>query len=310
MSNDFFATTDSKTPAPIGYSGVIKHLENLKQSDKLPPVNLIEAPKGSGKRKLCEYLAAKLLGSTANQYSELNLHPDLLIIEADPTSAKQEVTIDRARKIKDFMQLTAAQAPAKVIIIDALDNLNLNAANSILKVLEEPLAGSYFFLVCHDSSKILDTILSRSHKIKLPKLNQEQFNDILQKNNIYENQDKLYELFPFQPGEAINFMESKGLDLLKELENILETKTGYQEKAFVGKYSFKKETQNFHNILPVIHYFIFKKIKTSSTNREVVTKLNDYINEFYSGFDQAMRLNLDRENFVLNNIFKLKKIYA
>ncbi len=64
------------------------------------------------------------------------------------------------------MYLTASQANNKIILIDAVDNLNLNAANSILKILEEPIKTALFVMI----AKILATILSRANKIRCPNL--------------------------------------------------------------------------------------------------------------------------------------------
>ena len=310
MNDDFFASNENDLNRPVGYDQVISDLVLLQQQNKIMPVNLFEANKGTGKRKLCEYLIIKHLGKSALQYSELNSHPDLLIIEADASKARNEITIEQTRKIKNFMYLTAAQAKNKIILIDAVDNLNLNAANSILKILEEPIKNCYFYLICHDSKKILATILSRANKIKLPKLDKISFSEILTHNNITENMDVLFEIFPAKPGQAIEFANSQGLDMLEAIEQELTAKNSSDLTNIISKYNFKKESQIFENLLASIHYLIYKKITNNLTNIDLINNLNDFHAAFNKDFNAAKKINLEKDNFVVNNINKLKKLYV
>ena len=98
-------------------------------------------------------------------------HPDLLVIEkeVDSKTSKidKEIKIASARKINDFMSMAPFVAKNKVIIIDAIDEMNTSAQNAILKNLEEPHKNTYILLVCHNINNILETIISRCERIDI-----------------------------------------------------------------------------------------------------------------------------------------------
>ena len=77
------------------------------------------------------------------------------------------ITVDQAREASAFFAATAAVGGWRVCIVDTVDELNANAANALLKILEEPPARSLFLLVTHAPSRVLATIQSRCRKLPL-----------------------------------------------------------------------------------------------------------------------------------------------
>lgn len=105
-------------------------------------------------------------------------HPDLYILDeqsVDEKSASIEVKVDAIRMLQDFLMLTPASSRYKVIIIDDIGLLNLNAANALLKFLEEPTPNTIFLIVCHTQGMVLPTIRSRCRTLKFSKLTFEEF---------------------------------------------------------------------------------------------------------------------------------------
>ncbi len=319
MNNDFFATPIEDSPAnppqnlnqqkkPLGYDQLIVNFTDNLKANNLPAVHLFEAPLGSGKRCLSEYLAAELLGTTSSQYSELSLHPDLLIIDHQLESGvKKEISIATTRKIKDFLQLTAAQSNNKVVIIDCLDKLNHAAANSILKILEEPPANCYFLLVCHNSANILATINSRCQKITLPRLSKIDIQTILQEHALAEDLEILYELFPYQPGEILRFHENEGLNLLKKFSELVEAQDKAALKAAISALDFSKKPELFGNFQVIFHHIIYQQIKEDLDKAQLISELHNFLNDFYDLFAKTQKLNLDKKNFLINSFFNLMK---
>lgn len=304
------ATTEKNFLFPIGYDNIILDVSNLIKYNNLPTVNLICAPKGSGKRLFCEYLASIILDLNSASYSNLSFHPDLLIIDNDNlASNKKEITVDLTRKIKDFLYLTPSQAKCQMVIIDAVDSLNTHAANSILKILEESALNKYFLLICHNPDKILDTIKSRCHKINLPKLNKQNFCDIINSNNQSrietDNLELLYEIFPEQPGLAINFVENQGIEMLKKMKNI---NSSFMEiKGFSSQYDWK-DLNIFNNFYTIINYLIYQNITLFNQNGNLdnVIKLEKFSSKIKKYFSTTMALNLDRKNFIIDSINQFK----
>ena len=97
--------------------------------------------------------------------------PRLFVLRRTPNPdtgrMRSEITVDRVRRMREFLQLSAADGGWRVIIVDAADELNTNAANALLKYLEEPPANTLFLLVCHAPAGLLPTIRSRCRTLDL-----------------------------------------------------------------------------------------------------------------------------------------------
>ena len=78
-------------------------------------------------------------------------------------SKKSEINIKQVRKVIDEVKLTPSISKNKVLIIDSIDNVNINGQNALLKTIEEPTRNTYIFLICHNTNKVISTILSRSN---------------------------------------------------------------------------------------------------------------------------------------------------
>jgi DNA polymerase-3 subunit delta' len=86
------------------------------------------------------------------------------------TALSQVITVDEVRKMKSFFTLSAADGGRRTAIIDAVDEMNPQAANALLKLLEEPPEGVTLFLVAHQPARLLPTIRSRCRELRLAPL--------------------------------------------------------------------------------------------------------------------------------------------
>lgn len=118
-------------------------------------------------------LAAAPASAAARQVRALS-HPDLLVLRRpyDPRSKKLSsiITIDEVRRLKSFLGLTAGDQAWRVVIVDSADELNPNAANAILKSLEEPPPRTLFVLLSAEPGALLPTIRSRCRRVNLSPL--------------------------------------------------------------------------------------------------------------------------------------------
>jgi len=91
----------------------------------------------------------------------------------DPKKGKFNagISVDDVRKLNSFFQLSAADGGKRVVIVDAADDMNVSAANALLKSLEEPPKDAYILLVCHQPARLLPTIRSRCRELRLGALN-------------------------------------------------------------------------------------------------------------------------------------------
>lgn len=152
----------------------------LLTTNRLHHAILLTSPKSSGKATLVYNICKTILNThyfCTSSHEEITqkmvsgLVPDIKIIEKD--EGKSEIGIDKIRSINDFLSTTNNYLPYKIIIIDAIDELNINACNALLKNLEEPQQNCYFFLICHEKTSLPNTILSRCFEFKLPLINAE-----------------------------------------------------------------------------------------------------------------------------------------
>ena len=78
------------------------------------------------------------------------------------------------------MGLTAALSPWRVAVIDSMDELNREASNALLKMLEEPPSNTLFFLVSHAPGRLLPTIRSRCRRLDFQSLDDAAMTSILE----------------------------------------------------------------------------------------------------------------------------------
>lgn len=107
--------------------------------------------------------AARLVGARS--------HPDLFVLErpVNPETGKlkQDIAVDDVRRVNAFFARTAAMGGWRVVIVDAVDDLNASSANALLKILEEPPLKAIFLLVAHAPGRALKTIRSRCRVLAL-----------------------------------------------------------------------------------------------------------------------------------------------
>jgi DNA polymerase-3 subunit delta' len=101
------------------------------------------------------------------------LEPEILSESRDPEASSEkkpslEIKIDQVREIAGFVAMTSHHGGAKVVLIHPAETLNVNAANALLKNLEEPPPGTYFLLVAHRWHQLPPTIRSRCERVTLP----------------------------------------------------------------------------------------------------------------------------------------------
>lgn len=143
---------------------------------------MVCGPEGLGKATFAYRAARRLLGAApdpsrgplgarpsdpVSQLISAQSHPDLLVLErlVEGGKTKKSISVDQARDLPDFFSKSPSRAAYRVAIIDAADDLNLNAANALLKVLEEPPERGVLFLVTHAPGRLLATIRSRCRRL-------------------------------------------------------------------------------------------------------------------------------------------------
>jgi len=159
-----------------------------RRADRLPHALLVHGPRGVGKLALGERVAQLLLCEgqkkpcgtcDACRWFLAGNHPDFRRIEPealakepppdmeDEAPAKRtkqpsiEIKIDQVRELADFLYIGSHRGRMRVALVHPAEDMNENAANALLKGLEEPPAGAMFILISHRPAQLLPTIRSR-----------------------------------------------------------------------------------------------------------------------------------------------------
>lgn len=198
-----FATFLLATPSPHEQAGGLF-------GDALPPV-FPESLNISA-----EHPAAKRVAAGS--------HSNILLIERsiDDKSKKlrSEIVVEDARKIGAFLSKSAGEQGYRIVIIDTADEMNISAANAILKWLEEPPERAIFILIANHPGKLLPTIRSRCRSVVFRPPSRADFSTIIRAKLgelEQEDCDYLYYLSGGAPGWAVTLYESGVVEAFEEI---------------------------------------------------------------------------------------------
>lgn len=219
------------------------------RSGRLPHAWLLTGPRGVGKATLAYRFARFLLaggGDGGGLFGEaprdLALdpadqvfrrvasggHPDLLSVErmTDEKTGKlrREIVVKDVRSVGSFLHMTAGEGGWRVVVIDSADEMNLTAANAVLKVLEEPPRQALLLLVSHAPGRLLPTIRSRCCALPVPGLQEPQVVELLGRyapDLAPDAAAALARLAEGSIGRALDLAAGGGLELYQELIELL-----------------------------------------------------------------------------------------
>ncbi|MFY8141952.1 MAG: DNA polymerase III subunit delta', partial [Caulobacter sp.] len=200
--------------------------------DRLHHGWLLTGVEGVGKASFAYRAARRLLGAEpdaargplgAAPYDPVSrlvagrAHPDLLVLERAEEGGRlrRTISVDQARALPEFFAKSPSQARFRVAIIDAADDLNLNAANALLKVLEEPPERGVLFLVCHAPGRLLATIRSRCRRLAFPRWPEVELAALVERRTGLDRDaaDRIAALAAGSPGQALALASGPMLEL-------------------------------------------------------------------------------------------------
>jgi DNA polymerase-3 subunit delta' len=228
-----------ETSALFGHREAEAALLNAYRSGRIPHAWLIGGPQGIGKATLAYRMARFVfvhrnpLAADVQRAETLHVDPSgpvarhvaagahggLLTLERthnDKGVLRTVITVDETRETISFFGSTAAVEGWRVCIVDTVDELNPNAANALLKILEEPPQQSLFLLVSHAPARVLPTILSRCRKLFLrPLADDDVIRAAAQAANIAIDDPALTEAAAAAEGSVARALTLLGGDALK-----------------------------------------------------------------------------------------------
>ncbi len=321
----------------IGFEKEFKIIKNNLTEEKLNNSILISGIKGIGKlffvTKIIEdYINLKINPKQISHHLSLlknNSHPNIKIlrkkIDEKTNKIKNHIVIDQVRELNNFYHETnVIENLPKFIIIDSADDLNLNSSNALLKILEEPKANTYFFLISHQPSALLPTIKSRCLKINLSSHNFDNFKKILISQNVETDNDEIFKLLfditNGSPGLSLNFNIDIILDIFDQLINsIIDNDTFSVNNNNITNLYSNFENEKYKIFLSLVKFIliVFKKVKMgldidkcylsqkilkieNLSEKITIDTIDNKLDYLINNENDLFTFNLDKKIFMIN----------
>ncbi len=260
-------------------------------------------------------------------------HADLLTVERgiDPKRKRErtEIVVDDTRAIAAFLRLTPAEGGWRIVIVDTADEMNRNAANAVLKILEEPPDRAILILVSDNPGRLLPTIRSRCRRLALRPLSDDIVTDLIARYRpdlSASDRAALVELAEGSIGHAIELAEQGGVALhrrLLELLGALPELDGAELHAFadtVARWGSEDAFRVLSELMPATLARAIARATRSGPGggtgeaalanllaRRGLDRWVEVWEKITHLFADADAVNLDRKQVVLNAFFALEE---
>lgn len=259
----------------IGHAAEVAAFRDAVLADRLHHAWLLTGPEGVGKASFARAAALWMLAQAAGpaptgegfdvdpghriaHLFEAGSHPDYRILRRLPKDKSEElarsITIDQVRTLQPMFATSPSLAARRVVVIDAVDDLERGGANALLKNLEEPPGGTIFLLVSHAPGRLLPTIRSRCRLLRLGALRDADCAQVLRRALPESDAGEiavLAEIAAGAPGQAIRFagLDIAGLD--RAIDQIAREgdATGLQRLALAKQLSGKAAQARYEAFL-------------------------------------------------------------
>lgn len=153
--------------AVVGHQQVREHFSRLLAEGGVHHAWLLAGMQGIGKHTLAMDLARRYLCEQQEACGRCHAcrliasgaHPD--VMQISPAEKKRDISIEQVRTLLDFLNLSGMESTRRVVVLDDAERMNRQAANALLKGLEEPATGSLLLLVSHQPALLPATVRSR-----------------------------------------------------------------------------------------------------------------------------------------------------
>jgi DNA polymerase-3 subunit delta' len=250
----------------LGHERIVEVLRRSLRTGKTAHSYLFEGVPGCGRKKTALALIQALFCTSAADDAcgvcpscrkvAGGSHPDITLIA--PLPDKRDISIDQLRELQRVLSLRPYEAPRKACIIEPAERMSVNAANSLLKTLEEPPGDALMILLTENAGMLLPTIRSRCQLIRFAPLPPEHVMTLLERSGISAGTASL--LAPMSGGSMQRAIELDNEALAEKREAVL---------ARLGQMNIKRIAT------------VFDAAEALSGNRDETLELLDLLISFY-----------------------------
>lgn len=304
-----------RTEAPLPWQHKIwESLLQRKKQNRLPHALLFSGIDGSGKKTFAEHFAKYLLCINPKENNpceecrtcrlhRAKSHPDFMQVE--PEEGAQIIKIDQIREVVNLVNATSMLNGSRVILIHPASAMNTNAANALLKTLEEPTANTYLILIVNQGLRLPATISSRCQKIVFPRPERELALAWLRSEITTGSAEELSSALDLASGGPLlarDFLTNNTITLRRDLyDGLIQL---HAEKADPVQFAAKWQDGDVKMILHLMLCWVRDLLRYKLTQSD--TELN---NPDYQAAIKQLTTKLTSENIV-NYADMLQKMYG
>lgn len=246
----------------IGHKKVLDFFDKVINNQNLSHAYLFVGQEKIGKKTVAREISAKLLGLSKDK---LKTSPDFVFVEQlkdeKTNKTKRDITVKQVRELRESLSRSAYISKFKVAIVDNAENMNVEAANALLKTLEEPKDNTVLFLITKDETKLPQTIQSRCQLINFSPVDKNLIQNFLENENLESNEaEEMARLSRGLPGLVLDWFKTqeKYLEYKQEVlrfyslfGNDFHEKIKKVEDLFGDKTDHIATRQNLQNVLSI-----------------------------------------------------------
>ena len=319
-----------QTTVLFGHAAAERALLDAYRSGRIPHAWLIGGPPGIGKATLAFRMArfvlahpdpnapvvraAHTLEVSADHVAAglvaAQSHPDLLVLErtiGDNGKLRTVIRVDDARKVASFLAATAGLGGWRVVIVDAVDDLNAESSNALLKGLEEPSARTLFLLVSHAHGSVLPTIRSRCHRLMLRPLAPDELTQALAAATGEEPDPALVAGSEGSVSRALSLSEGPAFKLRQQTRALLDRlpSTDARDLHALADSLAMADARIFEIVIDTINDWMSARLDAVRHDKASAVRLAETFDEVNAAARDTDVYNLDRKPLVFRTFGRL-----